>query len=153
MGGTRGPGAARRVLLTRALPCVGTLQASPEANTESPVPVVLGSVGRHARARLSRPAGITTMTDEEDARRTYREAWERWRSSEDEGELRRLEKVMDGCQPRIAVGPWDPRWQEFASSLPGYLEFWPSFKKWGERKVEEMERRERGEDVPLPRPH
>lgn len=91
---------------------------------------------------------------EDDARRTYREAWERWRSTDDEEEMRRLEKIMDGCQSSIAHGPSDPRWKEFAASLPGYLEFWASFAKWGRRAVEEMrERHEREENDEKDRLH
>jgi hypothetical protein len=78
------------------------------------------------------PNHARRIRTEEEARTAYRAAWLAWRESTDEQERRRLEILMDGCQPDIATGPADPRWKEFAASLPGFLEFWEAIGKVGE---------------------
>lgn len=63
------------------------------------------------------------MTPEQ-AKEVYRSAWASWLLTSDQTLKEELEKVMDSMQPRIARGPRDPAWKEFARSLPGFLEFW-----------------------------
>jgi hypothetical protein len=85
------------------------------------------------------PKNAERILSPDKARQVYREAWERWCASNDQEEMARLEKVMDGCQNFIANGPDDPQWREFAASLPGYLEWWEGFRKWGERVAEGLD--------------
>jgi hypothetical protein len=76
------------------------------------------------------PRTSRSPVTEAEARETYRVAWMKWqRAGADE--KRHLEKVMDACQRHIARSPRDPKWKEFAESLPGYLEFWEAFRQWG----------------------
>jgi hypothetical protein len=70
--------------------------------------------------------GEHTDLSESEARAIYREAWLFHRRLEDLTgiEAKILEWKMDWVQPYIASGPFDPKWMNFAASLPGYLEFW-----------------------------
>lgn len=65
-----------------------------------------------------------------EARRAYRDAWSTYLLCGDEEERERLGRFMDSLQSRIARGPDDPAWQEFADSLPGFRDFWD---RWGRR--------------------
>lgn len=68
--------------------------------------------------------------DEVEARAAYRAAWTRYQVPGLRPDERAdLQQRMDSLQPRIAVGPRDPRWVEFAASLPGFLDFWKGLRK------------------------
>lgn len=62
------------------------------------------------------------MTKEE-AKEVYRQAWTAWCLTQDPVRKQELEEQMDAVQSTIAYGP-GPEWDEFAASLPGFLEFW-----------------------------
>jgi hypothetical protein len=62
--------------------------------------------------------------DEQEARNQYSLAWTAYCLCTNDAARQQHEKVMDSLQPRIATSPADPRWQEFADSLPGFREFW-----------------------------
>ena len=76
-----------------------------------------------------------------EAEEVYRAAWHQYVLTSDEGTKRVLEKVMDGAQVKIAVGPKDPRWQAFIDTLPGYREFWIRFRTECDEMIRDMEGR------------
>jgi hypothetical protein len=70
------------------------------------------------------PGDHNELTELE-ARDIYLQAWLFHRlGNPSSSERQLLEWKMDWVQPYIALGPFDPRWKEFAASLPGFLEFW-----------------------------
>lgn len=76
----------------------------------------------------------------ETASEIYRGAWSAWLLTSRERDKLRLQVLMDSVQPVIALSPKDPAWQAFASTLPGFLDFWSGLDK---RMVAEA-RRARG---------
>ena len=73
--------------------------------------------------RLEKAERVLALPRNVEAEAAYREAWERWQSSIGL-ERKRLGRVMDQLQPDIAEGTYDPRWQTFIDTLPGYRKFW-----------------------------
>lgn len=76
----------------------------------------------------------------QDAEQVYRNAWYQYCLTANETKRIFLEQTMDYAQPFIANGPRDPRWKEFTETLPGFQEYWDSWKRKMEsfcRAVEE----------------
>lgn len=71
----------------------------------------------------------------------YRAVWSSYVLTSDPAEQRILEKLMDSLQPEIADTPSDPRWQEFADSLPGYRDFWSRFRVECDGMIAKLERK------------
>lgn len=58
------------------------------------------------------------------AEERYRTLWNLFRYELGSEERAELEYEMDTLQPSIADSPDDPKWIEFAASLPGYNDYW-----------------------------
>lgn len=71
------------------------------------------------------------------AESAYATCWTNWVFSFDPIRRRELGEIMDCLQCEIAVGPHDPRWENFISTLPGYQDFW---KRWA-KSIPELARR------------
>lgn len=59
-----------------------------------------------------------------DAEHSYAAAWASWLLTSCPMCRSALECLMDELQARISTNPYDPRWQRFTDSLPGFHEFW-----------------------------
>lgn len=66
------------------------------------------------------------MTKEE-AKEAYRQAWLGWCLATTRESKLRFEQTMDAMQSSIARGP-GPEWQAFVETLPGFVEFWESWR-------------------------
>lgn len=72
----------------------------------------------------------------------YAAAWAAYREALTDEERLPLEYRMDHLQPRIAPRPDDPRWINFADSLPGYREFWDFYRNKAIKIVEDRVKEE-----------
>jgi hypothetical protein len=63
----------------------------------------------------------------EEAKRRYREVWLQYRETPTD----ELARELDDLQPHICRGPC-PEWDAFVLTIPGYIEFWNSFRSRGE---------------------
>lgn len=77
-----------------------------------------------------------------EAEAQYAAAWDAYRLALTDEERDTFEKRMDSLQPRIAIGPRDPRWKAFADALPGYREFWSFYLDKAIKTVEERVKEE-----------
>lgn len=81
------------------------------------------------RIRVEIPGGVwlreVELTEREVfARKRYSDLWHQRCFETNEGMRREIGMLMDECQPVIAVGPDDPKWQQFVDTLPGFREYW-----------------------------
>lgn len=69
------------------------------------------------------------------AEAAYRMAWTTFRSAGKLSDFSSLAcQQMDALQMEIALGPFDPRWQEYIDTLPGFDDYWAGLERKAMRR-------------------